>query len=159
MVLSRRTAMKALAMMGLGHSRENVSGSRGSMKRALIVGLIAVSLFLLPAAQGHAAEEQPLVRMAYITVKPGLQDAFIAAVTEGMRTSVRTEPGVLALYCVADKRNPDALIFFEMYTSEQAYQAHRATSHFKKYIETTKDMSLAKSLLETVPVELQDKWR
>ena len=127
-------------------------------KMLLLVGMVAVSLLLLSAVRGCADDGQPVVRMAYITVKPGLRDAFIAAVTEGMRTSVRTEPGVLALYCVADKNNPDKLVFFEMYASEDAYQAHRATPHFRKYIESTKDMSLSKALLETTPVELRDKW-
>lgn len=118
-----------------------------------------LALFFLQVGTSFAEENEPSVRMAYISVKPGMREAFIAAVTEGMRTSVRTEPGVLALYCVADKENPDMLIFFEIYASEQAYQSHRATAHFKKYIETTKDMSFSKALLETLPVELQDKWR
>ena len=128
------------------------------IKKLLAVVLAASSLCLLTHGTGCAVDPQPVVRMAYIEVKPGLRDAFISAVTEGMRTSVQTEPGVLALYCVADKNSPDKLVFFEMYASEEAYQAHRMTPHFKKYIETTKDKSVSKSLLETVPVELQDKW-
>ena len=129
-----------------------------NVKKYLAAGSVALFLCFLNIGYGHATEQQPVVRMAHIEVKPGLRDAFIAAVTKGMRTSVQTEPGVLALYCVADKNNPNKLIFFEMYVSEEAYQVHRATPHFKKYIETTKDMSVSKSLLETVPVELQDKW-
>ena len=122
---------------------------------AIIATLILCSFNISPT---YAAEKQPVVRMAHIVVKPGMRDAFIAAVTEGMRTSVQVEPGVLALYCVADKEHPDKLIFFEIYASEKAYQSHRATPHFKKYIKITKDMSISKSLLETMPVELQDKW-
>ena len=128
------------------------------VKKYLVAGAVALSLCFLNVGHGHAAEPQPVVRMAHIEVKSGLRDAFIAIVTEGMRTSVQTEPGVLALYCVADKNNPDKLIFFEIYASEEAFQAHRATQHFKKYIEKTKDLSVSKALLETVPVELRDKW-
>ena len=128
------------------------------VKKYLTIGAFTLFLCLLNAGHGHAAEQLPVVRMAYIEVKPELRDAFIANVTQGMRTSVQIEPGVLALYCVADKENPERLIFFEIYASEDAYQAHRATPHFKKYIETTKDMSVSKSLLETMPVELRDKW-
>ena len=129
-----------------------------NVKKYLVAGAIILSLCFSNASHGHAAKQQPVVRMAYILVKSGLRDVFIASVTEGMRTSVQTEPGVLALYCVADKNNPDKLIFFEIYASEEAYQAHRTTPHFKKYIEKTKDLSVSKSLLETVPVELRDKW-
>lgn len=128
------------------------------IKKLLAAGLTALPFCLLTHGTGCAVEPQPVVRMAHIEVKPGLREAFISAVAEGMRTSVQKEPGVLALYCVADKEHPDKLVFFEMYASEGAYQAHRMTPHFKKYIETTKDMSVSKSLLETVPVELQDKW-
>ena len=129
-----------------------------NVKIYLAAGAVILSLCFLNAGLGHAAEQQPVVRMAHIEVKPGLRNAFIAIVTEGMRTSVQTEPGVLALYCVADKNNPDKLIFFEIYASEEAYQAHRATPHFKKYIEKTQDLSVSKALLETLPVELRDKW-
>lgn len=127
--------------------------------KKMFVGIMAtVTLCFMSFSLISAAEKQPVVRMAHIEVKPGMRDAFISAVTEGMRTSVQVEPGVLALYCVADKEHADKLIFFEIYASEEAYHSHRATPHFKKYIETTKNMSISKSLLETMPVELQDKW-
>ena len=105
-----------------------------------------------------AWETKPVVRMAHIEVKPELKEAFIQSVTKEMRASLQKEKGVLALYCVADKANPNKLIFFEIYASEDAYQSHRETSHFKKYIQETKEMSLDKYLLETIPLELQDQW-
>ena len=129
-----------------------------NIKKFLLAQVFALALCFGHANYAPAFEQQPLVRMAHIAVKPGLRDAFIAAVTQGMRTAVQTEPGVLALYCVADKTNPDKLLFFEIYANEAAYKAHLATAHFKKYIEITKDMASSKVLLETVPIELQDKW-
>ncbi len=129
------------------------------MEKCLLVsGILVLSLFFLFVGPGRAGDARPVVRLAYIQARPGMRDAFIAAVTEGMRISVRKEQGVLALYCVADKNDPDKLIFFEIYASEEAYQEHRASPHFKKYIETTKDMVISKSLMETIPVELRDKW-
>lgn len=108
-----------------------------------------------PAAP--AGQAMPLVRMAHIELKPEMRAAFLAAVTENMRESVKKEPGVLALYCVAAKDNPNKLTFFEMYADDAAYEAHRNTPHFKKYIETTRDMTLSKELVETAPVELRDQ--
>lgn len=99
----------------------------------------------------------PLVRMAYIELKPEMRETFIAIVTEGMREALKKEPGVLALYCVAAKDNPNKLTFFEVYANDAAYETHRNTPHFKKYIETTKDMAVSKELVETVPVELRDQ--
>ena len=74
-----------------------------------------------------------------------------------METSVRAEPGVLAIYAVAEKNNPSKLRFFEMYADEAAYHAHRESAHFKKYIETTKDMITSRRLIDTVPVQLSAK--
>ncbi len=99
----------------------------------------------------------PLVRMAYIELKPQMREAFMAAVTENMRASVAREPGVLALYCVAAKDNPNKLTFFEMYADNAAYEIHRNQPHFKKYIETTRDMAVSKELVETTPLELRDQ--
>ena len=112
------------------------------------------------AADGPAApagQAMPLVRMAYIELKPEMREAFLVAVTENMRESLKKEPGVLALYCVAAKDNPNKLTFFEMYKDDAAYEAHRNMPHFKKYIETTKDMAVSKELVETAPVELRDQ--
>ena len=53
-----------------------------------------------------------------------------------METSVRVEPGVLAICCVAEKDNPSRLRFFEIYADEAAYTSHRETAHFKKYAQT-----------------------
>ncbi len=128
------------------------------VKKLFAAVIVAVALSFITISLSSAAEKKPVVRMAHIHVKPGMRDAFIAIVTEEMRASVQVEPGVLALYCVADKEHPDKLIFFEIYASEEDYQSHRTTPHFKRYIEKTKDMSVSKSLLETIPVELRDKW-
>ncbi|MBQ7617507.1 MAG: antibiotic biosynthesis monooxygenase [Desulfovibrio sp.] len=129
------------------------------LKKILGSILVAVSLCFLTWANLEAKEKEPVVRMAKIVVKPGLLDAFLAAVTEEMRASLQAEAGVLALYCVAEKDHPEKLIFFEIYQSEEAYLAHRETPHFKKYIQLTKDLTSSKELIETVPVELQDKWQ
>jgi quinol monooxygenase YgiN len=69
------------------------------------------------------------------------------------------EPGVLAIYAVAEKDNPARLRFFEIYADEAAYKSHRETAHYKKYAETTKGMIKSRKLIETVPIQLSDKKR
>ena len=49
-----------------------------------------------------------------------------------MEASVHIEPGVLAIYAVAEKDNPSKFRSFEMYADEAAYKAHRESPHFKK---------------------------
>ena len=82
----------------------------------------------------------PYVRVADIEVDPAQREAFISAVRDEMDESVRVEPGVLALYAVAEKDAPCRLRFFEIYADEAAYDAHLESPHFRKYRTTTEPM-------------------
>jgi quinol monooxygenase YgiN len=108
---------------------------------------------------GVAAEEprMPHVRIAELEIDPARLDAYKAAVKEEMEASVRVEPGVLAIYAVAEKDNPSRLRFFEMYADEAAYRSHIESAHFRKYAKATKDMILSRRLIDTVPVQLSEK--
>ena len=120
-----------------------------------IGGMVLASLL----SSVTAAEEprMPYVRIAELEIDPARLDAYKASVKEEMEASVRVEPGVLAIYAVAEKDNPSRLRFFEIYADEAAYKSHRETAHFKKYAEATKDMIKSKKLIETVPIQLSDK--
>ena len=122
------------------------------------IGSVVLALSLSGVA---AAEEprMPYVRIAELEIDPAQLDAYKASVKEEMEASVRVEPGVLAIYAVAEKDNPTRLRFFEIYADEAAYKSHRETAHFKKYAETTKDMIKSRKLIETVPIQLSDKKR
>jgi quinol monooxygenase YgiN len=101
--------------------------------------------------------DTPFVRVADIEVDPAQREAFISAVREEMEESVRVEPGVLALYAVAEKDAPSRLRFFEIYADEAAYDAHLASPHFRKYRTTTEPMITSRVLTETEPVQLSSK--
>jgi len=109
---------------------------------------------------GCAATEErpmPVVRIADLEIDPVRLDAYTAAVKEEMETSVRVEPGVLAIYAVAERDSPSKLRFFEMYADEAAYRAHVASPHFRKYFEATKAMITSRRLTDAVPVQLSEK--
>ena len=97
----------------------------------------------------------PFVRVAHIEVDSEQRDAFISAVKEEMDESVRVEPGVLALYAVAEKDDPSRLRFFEIYADEAAYDRHIQSPHFRKYRATTEPMIRSRTLTETVPIRTQ----
>src|SRR4051812_32324430 len=80
---------------------------------------------------GAGAEEpkMPYVRIAELEIDPAQLDAYKAAVKEEMEASVRVEPGVLAIYAVAEKDSPTKLRFFEIYANEAVYKSHRETPH------------------------------
>jgi len=122
----------------------------------LKIGGVVLSLSL---SGGATAEEPPVpfVRIAELEIDPAQLEGYKAAVKEEMETSVRVEPGVLAIYAVAEADNPSRLRFFEMYADEAAYKAHIESAHFKKYFETTKGMITSRKLIDTVPILLSAK--
>lgn len=81
-------------------------------------------------------------RVNYVTVdiKEGFNDAFREIVLDEMKQSIKKEESVYVIYVATAKENPDKWYFFEIYENEKAYQKHRKTAHFKKYIEQTENI-------------------
>ena len=101
----------------------------------------------------------PQVRLAEIDIDPTQLESYKAALKEEIDASVRAEPGVLALYAVAEKDNPTKIRVFEIYANQEAYEAHLETAHFKKYKAVTQDMVKSLKLIETVPIILGAKGK
>jgi quinol monooxygenase YgiN len=106
-----------------------------------------------------AAEEvrHRYVRLAELEIDPGQLENFSSAVKEGVEAAVRMEPGVLALYVVYEKEQPNRVRVFEMYTDEAAYQKHLQTPHFRKFRDTTDKMVKSRRLLDAMPIVLGEK--
>ncbi|MEX6501098.1 putative quinol monooxygenase [Pseudomonas zhanjiangensis] len=63
-------------------------------------------------------------------LKPGSFDAFMAAMGVNAAASVRDEPGCLTFDLLRDRRDPDCVWLYELYTDEAAFEAHTRTPHF-----------------------------
>ncbi len=127
-----------------------------SVKQVLLVG----ASILTSASCGQAAAQEthrPVVRIAELEIDPAQLERYKAVVKEEMAMSVRVEPGVLAIYCVAERDNPNRLRFFEIYADDKAYRTHLESPHFKKYVAATQPMIRSRRLIETVPVQLNAK--
>ncbi len=57
-----------------------------------------------------------------------------------MQTSIKEEVGVLAMYAVKDSQQSNRYYFYEVYASAKAYEDHRLTPHFQRYISETQDL-------------------
>ncbi len=86
-------------------------------------------------------------RCCFVQILPNKLEKFREAVFQNMRTSVATEPGVLYLYACSFADDPLRWVFWEGYASEEAYEEHRATEHFKAYISATADCLSEKELV------------
>jgi len=92
------------------------------------------------------------VRLSRIVVDPAQLAEYNNYLEEEIEASMRLEPGVLTLYAVAEKENPNRITILEIYASEEAYQSHVQTPHFLKYKEGTLDMVQELELIDTNPL-------
>jgi quinol monooxygenase YgiN len=121
--------------------------------RQLLV--LSAAMLAMGASAGFAQTTKgPYVRVAEIEIDPVLLEAYKTAVKQQVEAALRLEPGVLALYSVADKENPAHVTVFEIYADEGAYKTHLETAHFKTYKAATQDMVKSLKLRETVPILL-----
>lgn len=97
-------------------------------------------------------------RVNYVTVdvKEGFNDAFREIVLDEMKQSIKEE-GVYVIYAATATGNLNKWYFFEIYENEKAYQNHRKTAHFKKYIEQTENIIENKEFINIEGVILLNK--
>ncbi len=100
---------------------------------------------------------QPLVRIAELEIDPGQIAAYKDALKEEIATSIQNEPGVLNLYAVSVKDQPNQIRIFEVYKGQADYESHLQTPHFKKYKTETQGMVKSLKLIETEPILLGRK--
>ena len=100
---------------------------------------------------------QPYVRVAEIEIDSSQVEPYRAAVKEQIEAAIRLEPGVLALYAVADEQDPAHVFVFEIYADIDAYKTHIEMAHFKTYKAITQGMVKSLKLRDTVPILLGTK--
>jgi len=130
-------------------------------RQALLLGTSLAASFLIWAQRSAAAEpgEGPLVRIAELQIDPAQLDAYKLVLKEEIETSIRDEPGVLALYAVSLKEHPEQIRLFETYRDVAAYESHLQSPHFKTYKRRTQQMVKDLRLVETEPILLGSKSR
>jgi quinol monooxygenase YgiN len=123
--------------------------------------LVATSLLLLVPIQRVAAQGAPgpLVILVELEILPSELEAFKAAIKENGQAAVREEPGCQQFNIVFEKDNPARVLLFEVYDNAEAFAAHQATAHFKKYLATTKDMVKSRKRTEMTSLALNAKGR
>jgi autoinducer 2-degrading protein len=80
-----------------------------------------------------------------IQIKPEHRDAFIEAMLDDAVGSIDNEPDCLLFNIVQNAEDANRLHLYEVYRSEDAFERHKQTPHFKRWIDTVQDW-LAKPL-------------
>lgn len=109
-----------------------------------------------PASQPPTAvpgtDSGMLVRISEIEIYPQYFDAYLAAALEVGATSVREEPGVIAIYPMIQQRDSCQVRILEIYASGEAYRHHLTTPHFKTYKQGTLHMVKSLDLVDMIPM-------
>ena len=119
----------------------------------LVVGMLLGSRWSF----GQTSSQERLVRIAELEIDPASLGVYKLALRREIKASIRLEPGVLSLYAVSVKSQPNQIRLFEVYASSDAYQAHLQSEHFRRYKTATASMVKALKLIETEPIELGAK--
>lgn len=96
--------------------------------------------------------DKSIVRLSKVVVRPEYLEEYKAAAAEVGTISLRTEPGVLTMYAVAEKNNPCQITILETYADTAAYRSHIASAHFRKYKQGTLKMIRSLELIDTDPL-------
>ncbi|NIJ30811.1 quinol monooxygenase YgiN [Sphingomonas insulae] len=81
--------------------------------------------------------------IAFVTVKPGHEDAFVAAARICVAAS-RAEPGVLHYDLWRETEGERRFVFNELYADDAAVQAHMGSDHFKAFGLAARDLAAAR---------------
>jgi len=73
------------------------------------------------------------VLVVNIRIKPESVDDFMKKLSANA-LEARKEPGCRQFEVLVDPKERAKIMLFEVYDSEQAFEAHQATPHFKKYL-------------------------
>src|SRR4029453_12185474 len=85
----------------------------------------------LPTRKGpHALG---FVLQVELSIKPENTQAFMGKVLENA-TAARTEPGCRRFDVLVDPNDSTKAMLYEIYDDAQAFEAHRQTPHFRKYL-------------------------
>jgi quinol monooxygenase YgiN len=76
------------------------------------------------------------VLAVHLEIKADAVERFMPLALENAKATREIEPGCRQFDVVVDPKDPTKVMFYEVYDSEAAFEAHQRTPHFKKYIET-----------------------
>ena len=78
-------------------------------------------------------ESGAFVVIAEFVVKEGLMDTFLTHAFDDARHSVDEEPGCLQFDVLRAPEVPNGVLFYEVYSTKEAFDEHLATPHVARF--------------------------
>ena len=117
-------------------------------KIILVIGTIMLTMTAVTAQ----SDGDMLVRISEIEVYPQYLDEYLEFALNVGATSVKEEPGVIAIYPMIQKRDSCQIRILEIYASQEAYRHHIGTKHFQTYKQGTLHMVKQLDLVDMTPM-------
>lgn len=118
------------------------------MKNKIYTLLLPIVLMLSPWEPTFSQQTDMLVRMSEIAIYPEFREEYNMILREEAEASVLLEPGVIAIFPMYEKDNPNEIRIVEIYATWEAYQSHLKTPHFIKYKTSTPQMIKSLKLID-----------
>lgn len=128
--------------------------------KKIILGLpILLLMFISNSYSNKDQDKKPfdssdmIIRISEIQIHPEYLDQYIAILKEESEASVRLESGVISIYPMFQKENPNEIRILEIYKDKEAYQLHLQTPHFKHYKTSTLNMVKSLKLIDMEAID------
>lgn len=126
------------------------------MKNSFITPAVLFLLIFFSLLNSHivsAQKKDRMVRMSEIEIVPEYLEEYKAILKEEAGASVRLEPGVIAIFPMFQKENPNQVRILEIYADKESYQSHLKTPHFLVYKTSTLKMVKSLKLVDMNPLD------
>lgn len=121
-----------------------------------LTSIIAIIILLTANAQTLCEKlpmaEDGILSYSVIEIIPDYLDEYLPFALEVGEISMKTEPGVLAMYPTVSKEDSCKVTILEIYSSQDAYKSHISSPHFQKYKQGTLHMVKSLQLLDQNPL-------
>lgn len=79
-------------------------------------------------------------------IAPGAMARFLPLMLENASLSLRDEPGCRQFDVLTAADDPDRIVLYQIYDDAQAFDAHLASAHFKRFAAATAEMIASRSI-------------
>ena len=102
--------------------------------------------FFLTLTNGSlfAQKTDMIIRISEIVIDLKYLEEYNSILKEEAEASLRLEPGVISIFPMYQKGNPNQIRILEIYADKAVYESHLKTPHFLKY--KTSTLKMVKSL-------------
>jgi quinol monooxygenase YgiN len=128
------------------------------MRIILLLTIVTIVLLSCKPKEQHENTEKlnsMIIRISEIEIEPNYLDDYLSILKEESEASVRLETGVISIYPMFQKDNPNQIRILEIYASKEAYESHLLTQHFKQYKTSTLKMVKSLRLVDMNAIDLE----